>query len=322
MDAGPLVQILRAWLAGERPLPRPPAGIARVAERHRLTGTLYHIGAPLFEVDAAAASSAWTTNLAGHLHRMAALARAWPRHAPPPLVIKGADAAEHLFDDPGARRCSDLDLLLPDPDFEPVAAALGAAADEVREPRSERFADDPPYERGFRFGPALIELHRHPQPPHRAGPCGRALWRRGQPARLGDVRARQPHPDDRLLLWLTNQAKQSFHGDLADLLDLALILRRMPEPSRWTRARRLAEDAGLGRPLRLALVRLAQSGLWPDPLPALDDAAARLVNRALPHPVADPRPPTPVRFQALKLWLADDRARRAIAHRGLHTLFR
>ncbi len=317
MNARPLASLLRAWLAGQRPLPPAPAGIAAVAQRHRLCATLYHIGAKLSEVDACAAKASWTNNVAAHLHRVAAVARVWPTWAPPPLVFKGADVGEHLFDDPGARRCSDLDLLLPEPHHTPVAAALAAHADEVRAPRYERLPGEADYETGFRFGPVLIELHRDPQPPHRAALSGRSVWRRGRPTRLGNFDALQPSRSDRLLLWLTNQAKQSFHGDLADLLDLALILRNLPEG--WTTARRLADEAGLGRPYRLALLRLHQSELWPGDLPAVTAADVQLMARRLPPPHADPRPTPWWRFQLVKWWLAEDEARRAIVRRGLTT---
>jgi hypothetical protein len=318
MNARPLASLLRAGLAGQRPLPPAPSGIAEVAARHRLCATLYHIGAELFEVDARQARLSWTNNVAAHLHRVSTVARVWPSWAPPPLVFKGADIGEHLFDDPGARRCSDLDLLLPDPHHGPVAAALAAQADEVRAPRYERLPGEPDYETGFRFGPVLIELHRDPQPPHRAALSGRAVWRRGRPARLGELDVLQPSPDDRLLLWLTNQAKQSFHGDLADLLDLAMILRTFPEGGS-TAARRRADEAGLGRPYRLGLLRLAQSGLWPGALPAVDAADVHAVARLLPHPHAEPRPTPWWRFQLVKLWLAEGDARREILRRAAIT---
>lgn len=320
MDARPLARTLRAWLAGHRPLSPLPPGVARIAERHRLSGTLYHIGAPVHEVDENAIRAAWAANVAGHLSRVAALQRAWPAGAPAPVVIKGADIGEHLFDDPGARRCSDLDLLLPDPHFDAVAAHLAALADEVCRPRHERLRGEAPFQLGFRFGAALLELHREPQPPHRGGPAGAAIARRALPGRLGELAVRRPAPIDRLLLWLTNQAKQSFLGDLADQLDLALILRALAPRTRWTTARRRAEEVGLGRPFALAVLRLGQSGIWADPLPHVADPVVRAVARRLPSPLAPAGRIPWWKFQALKLWLADAPARRAIAARAAATL--
>ena len=61
-----------------------------------------------------------------------------PPWAPPPMPIKGADLAESIFGDPGARAAVDLDLLLPDPYFAAVCAALARRAGRLTHPSYPR----------------------------------------------------------------------------------------------------------------------------------------------------------------------------------------
>lgn len=323
MEVHLLVDALRATLGGEPP-PALPPGIAALAARHRVAGMLYHMGAPLSEPDAAAAEAAWSHNLAGHLARAAALARVWPKDAPPPLVIKGADLAENLYDDPGARAQNDLDLLLPEPQFTATAAAL-PATDRRPPPRAERFARELPLSIGLAVDDVLIELHRGVAPAHRIHLSSAALWSRGQPGRLGEVAVRWPTPLDRLLIWLANAASDAFHHDLGALYDLALILRDLGglgERPEWLAWRRHAVTVGLRNPFDLALHRLATSGLWPARLPTRARTAVRLAERLLPSVFEGRVEPTQPRFQALKLWLCDGARRPGVLARAAATLAR
>ncbi|MEZ4468545.1 MAG: nucleotidyltransferase family protein [bacterium] len=279
MDTGALTSLLRCWLEGQPP---PPASdetaLLTAARHHRLAGTLYHIGTPLRESNATQARAAWADNLGAHLLRVETLHRIWPTRAPPPLVFKGADVAENLLDDPGARQARDLDLLVPPAAWPELARHLGRAADAVEHPRHAHLAGDPPLAVGLRFGPVLIELHAHPWPPHRGGPDGWFFSARGRPGRLGDTDVIYPRPEDRLLLWLGNQAKGAFTTDLADWLDLALILKTCgPGPAT------LAARTGLERPWQVARRRLGRVGLA-SPLPG--GPAARAIDALLPDPTA------------------------------------
>lgn len=316
-----LVAALRCRLTGERP-PTLPDGVAALAARHRVCGTLYHIGPRLGEKDAAAAERAWNLHVAGHLARIAAFSRIWPRSAPPPLVIKGADLAEHLYDDPGARAANDLDLLLPGPSYDEAAAGLPRAGRRPP-PRYERFAGEAPIALGVEVDGVLIELHRRLLPPHRARLPDAALYGRGVPGRLGDRAVRWPTARDRLSIWLANAAKDALFVDLAGLLDLGLILKALGGLTRpdWVGWRRAAAAAGLGRPFDLALLRLQQSGLWPGALPAAGPVT-RVMARLLPPVLGGRVEPDPVRFQALKLWLCDPARRPGVALRGAATLAR
>jgi hypothetical protein len=128
----------------------------KAALDHRLAGTLYHIKAPLGESDTLVCRSAWADQLGAHLLRVEALSRIWPREAPPPLIFKGADLAENLYNDPGARQARDLDLLVPPSAFDGLVRHLARSADQLERPRHERFAHDREHAVGLRFGPLLI----------------------------------------------------------------------------------------------------------------------------------------------------------------------
>lgn len=322
MKPGSLRNCLRAFVNGERTLPPLDTEGWAMAQAHRLAGTLYHMQVPLGHVERHAAKRTWVSQAAAHVRRVAVLAERWPADAPPPLVFKGGDLVENLYRDPGARRMSDLDLLLPEAAHAGALAALRPWADRCVEPRTECFLGEAPYEVALHFGEVVLELHQAPQPRHRGGPRAEDLYARSVPGRLAGLDVRYPSARDRLLLWLTNQAKGSFQGDLADLLDLCLILRALPTPCPWMA---LAEDtraAGLGRPLQLAVRRLERSGLWPEPLPVLADWDDRLADALLPD-LDTPAVDLPTwRFQALKLWLAGDAARTAIASRLVATAWR
>ena len=302
-----------------------PEGVTALAGRHRLNGTLYHIGADLSESDASKAQENWSQNLAGHLARVAALQSTWPVDAPAPLVFKGADLGENLFDDPGARACNDLDLLLPAPRY---AATLDAVSTDVARrppPRGERFADETPYAVGLEVDGILIELHREPQPPHLAALTGEAVYGRGRAGGLGDLAVRYPAAEDRLLLWLTNQAKGAFFCDLAAWLDLGLILRDLTGldlKRRHAELRAAAHAVGLRNAYDLALLRLGESGLWPGSLPKTVRPGLTAANALLPKVLGPIGPPPTARLQMVKTWLCAPRSRIGLLSRAAATLAR
>jgi hypothetical protein len=227
------------------------------------------------DFDAQICERAWAEAAGAHLLRLEVLCRIWPADAPAPLVFKGADLAEHVYGNPGARAARDLDVLVPSGVFEQVTTALIPRADEVRWPRYERFAADAPYAVGLVFEGVLIEIHTHPMPPHRGGPDGATLWARSEPWTFDGVGLRRPTPLDRALLWLVNRAKDAFVGDVGDALDGALILRDLDA----TAVDGLAAAYGLKPAWNLAQRRLSR--VWRSPL-------------------VEPSEPDRLRFQAMK----------------------
>ncbi len=312
-----LSNILRCWLQGE-PLPLAPPGITESSTPLRLNGTLYHIALPLSEAEQNKCAQEWNENLGAHLRRLEILRRCWPVSAPPPLIFKGADLGEHLYDDPGARRAYDLDLLLPRPAFESIIPQLSTQASEVREAHYERFPGEPQIVLGFLIEGCLLELHSDPQPPHRPGPRGLALWHRAELRLLQGFRLKIPRPLDRLLLWLSNCSKDGGYLDLLDLLDFVLIRRTLSQS--WSELRQSVKLYGLERAFDLALLRLKEAELWPGG--SLPEVEVTILSRLLPGVLQAPENPNPFLFQGSKLFLCPPELRWGLLRRTLSSLSR
>lgn len=308
----PVLECLRDHLAKRAPR-RIPYGAAVIARRHRVAGTLYHIRPPMSDFDARICQQAWAEATGAHLLRLEALCRIWPADAPAPMVFKGADLAEHVYRDPGARAARDLDVLVPPGTFDAITAALIPQADEVRWPSHERLASDRLYAVGLVFEGVLIEVHAHPMPPHRRGPHGAALWARSEPWTFEGTALRRPAPLDRFAIWLANMAKDAFYGDLGDLLDGAVIRRGLDDATLDA----VAKAHGLTMAWRLAQRRLA----------AFDGVTAQAgidwgsLDRLLPPVGAEPIQPPQLRFQTLKWTLMPPAGRLPALHRGLASLY-
>lgn len=280
----PLRALVQAGLAGQR-LPLLSPDLVARARQHRLGGWIWSqcqagLGAPA-AAEATLLAGDWAVNFAGHLRRAEVFARHWPATAPPPLVFKGADAAEALYGDPGARAAADLDVLVPGGALLRLCRHFESRGAETLVPRYERLPHEPPYNLGLLLDGLLVELHRSAQPEHRGRVDAEALLSRGQPRALGGVPALAPSRIDRVLLWVANQAKDGFAGDLASLVDLVLALRLLHHDDRPTLTHRLA-SARLGHAFGLAVTRLHHLGLgeaWPAPSPL-----TRLVAHGLPDP--------------------------------------
>lgn len=299
-----IIEHLQDHLAGRAPR-RLPYGAAVIARRHRVAGTLYHIRPPMSDFDARICRQAWAEATGAHLLRLEALCRIWPADAPAPMVFKGADLAEHVYADPGARAARDLDVLVPPGTFDALTAALIPRADAVRWPSYERFKSDRPYAVGLVLDGVLIEVHAHPTPPHRRGPHGAALWARSEPWIFEGVALRRPTPLDRFALWLANMAKDAFYGDLGDLLDGAMLRRASDDATLSA----VADAHGLTHAWRLARRRLdAFAGV---------DADRRGLDRLLPPVGAEPIQPPQLQFQALKWALMPPAGRLPALRRGL-----
>ncbi len=317
-----LIAELRSWLED---VPRSgeilPEGTLQSAAHHRADGFLYHIGTALCESDSSAAQKAWSRNLAGHLARTSFFEALWPKNAPPPLVIKGADLAENLFDDPGARRCVDLDILLPEPEFSVVMNAITDHVEVSERARHERFESDADYAVGFRRDGVLIEIHRALQPMHRSILDPSALYARGQRGVLGSQDVLYPAIQDRLKIWLVNHSKTGFRTDLADLIDLSLILDSMEANAVLDQAiDDMSSMPSLHRAFDLALHQFDASGLMPTRFRRLKNNRHRIM-RALASVPAHQNSNFS-REQCTKLWLATPAQRAGTLARAISTIFR
>ncbi len=316
-----LVAMLRAWLRAE-PLPPLVEAAWPLAQAHRLGGLVHFVQPPMDATTARAAATAWLSQSARTLHLSRTFAARWPPETPAPLVLKGFDIGENLLRDPGARRVSDLDLLLPDPAWAELVARWRPLADEVRTPRGERHADESPYELGFVFDGALLEVHRHPQPRHRGGPSGHSLYLGAVPGRLEGVPVLYPSPEARVLVWLVNQVKGSFHTDLTDVVDLVLALRGLSDPGAGERVGELARACGLAAAWSLALTRAR----WLLPELFIErlapTATAWVAGQWMPTLAPTPTRPSALRFQALKVALTPQAHRLGLVTRGLTATFR
>ncbi len=319
MNQQPLITSLRNWLA-DRPT-RPPIGddLEQLIDAHRLSGLLYHIGAHLGESIAQSAQKEWTNNAAAYLSRFRAVQEHWPSQASAPLLLKGADYIENLYFTPGARRCVDIDILVPPDSHDSVNAAF-AQFPRRKDPLYERLPTDPIYAQGFMVGENLVELHRDAGPNHSAPLDVDSIYQRSLLKEIDGFWVRYPHPDDRLLLWLQNQSKSAFVDGLWSTVDLALILQerlKQGDIHELTRLKELATQYGLDNAFDLAMLRLDRHKIWPGRLQRGSRMLARFANRIC----IDADTPTIMaarwRRQSLKLWLCPTRRRPAMVARML-----
>lgn len=313
MSTHGLMNALRAWLAGRAVPPLSKAAVD-LAFDNRLAGLLYHIQAPLSEFDRARTEARWTANLAAHLHRVQRLNSIWT-DLPPPLIYKGADLAEHIYDDPGARRAGDLDLIVPSTAYAKAIERLRPQAVDVRRSPHEALPGEPMAGIGFDFGAVLIEVHLDPQPRHRRRFDGDALYRRGSEGALGALQVRFPSAIDRVLICVTNQAKTGFCSDLADLLDLTLCLKALGS-GRASVLRKAARTAELSGALELCLLRCARAGL-PTGFPPRPSFSCQILARTLPRALSNPVPSRALQFGS-RWWSLSSRARISTAWRYAH----
>ena len=185
---------------------------------------------------------------------------AWPQ-LPPPILFKGADLAEHIYRDAGARTANDLDLLIEAQHAPAAHRALSGYAHQIAASTHERGRHEAPHATGYRIGSVLIEVHTAPMPEHRSRLSPAALCKRAKLGQLDGRPIRYPCPLDRALLWLANRTKDAFVGDLTDALDGALILRALSDSDarQWPDH---AREAGLHTARLVVEAQLVDLGLW------------------------------------------------------------
>ena len=177
-----------------------------------------------FQMQASAAS--WNAQLR-HLSCLRALKSAWPISIPPPLLIKGADYSYGVFD-AEYRTISDWDVLIPEPYYSVVENIWKVKYGEGIIPRQPRQkTTEPSFNLGFKIEGSLIELHRALSPKVMSTLDIHSIYDRGILINLGGMRALQPHPKDRLLIFLVTFARGSGLDQMIRWVELFFILKKM-----------------------------------------------------------------------------------------------
>jgi putative nucleotidyltransferase-like protein len=189
-----------------------------------------------------AVGSMWHRHLVSSLEQaVAVLAKAGVR----PVVLKGPVLAERLYDDPQARPCMDIDLLVRPGDLEAAGRALRDAGYEGDPELSASYLLRHAHHLHFmRTGAPSIELHFHSY----AGfgtvlPAGALLDRATEYAFAGRTMVLVPSPEDEFVFLAVHAAGHSFVR-LLWLYDLKLLLRRFPRLN-WDQVAARAESVGM-----------------------------------------------------------------------------
>jgi len=171
--------------------------------------------------------------LLDNLAAMAQLRDLGPRLAEagvPFLLLKGAAYLGDLYDDPGARRLTDIDLLVRRSDAGRLARRL--SQDGFQGQVGGLFPEDRRFEM-WRPGAAAcrFEFHWSLRLPFRFGIDEDGIWERAVPVALEGVPCRRAAREDALLYHVAHQADSYFGPSLKWVLDLREMLRRWsPDP--------------------------------------------------------------------------------------------
>ena len=256
-----LTKSIRNWLSGHPGRPEIPDQCAAFLRNHRVLGLLYHIDANLSESLQAEARSNWEKNAHGYLKRVSSLKTTWPLGVHPPLLIKGADYNEILYNDPGARVAYDLDCLVHSSATQHVLEATHPWQRSV----STRDVDGLGIHWEAMIDGVLIEFHSMPGPNPPWSINLATVWKQAHPITLDGFVCTVPSPMDRLGVYLINQAKSAFTDGFWALVDLALILRHIrADGINWSQIEDYISELGLERAYALAVHRLREAKLTTD----------------------------------------------------------
>ncbi|HEU4401688.1 MAG TPA: nucleotidyltransferase family protein [Candidatus Polarisedimenticolia bacterium] len=143
------------------------------------------------------------------------------------ILLKGASYLVDLYDDPGARMLTDIDLLIRRRDAARLSRRLMAAG--YRGGVGDQFPED----RRFEIwrpgeGKCHFEFHWWLIPPFRARFDQEAIWERSRPVELEGVSGRRLAVEDAILYHAAHQADHYFGPSIKWLLDLREMLRHWP----------------------------------------------------------------------------------------------
>ncbi|HKB08266.1 MAG TPA: nucleotidyltransferase family protein, partial [Candidatus Polarisedimenticolia bacterium] len=195
-----------AWRAAGRLGTLPPGWRAAVERAHRM-----------ISID----------NL-GALADFKILGRHLAEEGVPFILLKGAAYLVDLYDDPGARMLTDIDLLVQKSDVSRLLRRLAAAGFETRDglPEYRRFELAAAGRNGCHF-----EFHWWLGLPFRDRIGQEEVWRRSTSAVLEGVPCRRLAPEDAILYHAAHQADHYFGPTLKWAIDLREMLRHWkPDP--------------------------------------------------------------------------------------------
>ena len=164
------------------------------------------------------------------------------------LVLKGVPLGQLYYRDPGARRMTDVDILVPAHMFRVALGVLQAAGFLACYPKEEEFFDPQ-----FAFAldlhnPATdfwVDLHCHAlEQPNGYGADG-PLWSTAVPLRIGKVEGKTLSSTDHLIHAFVHGLTVHPVPPLRWVADAVTILRTSPTSPDWDRVVRLCREYGL-----------------------------------------------------------------------------
>lgn len=271
-----------------------------------------------------------------NLHRtLAVILAALHDAAIPIMLLKGAALAFAVYDDPGLRPMSDLDLLIRRADVEAAVAALAGVGYRVHmaepDPLAERLASENEL---VLVGPeaayALVELHWNlfDAPHYQRVVDANWLWQTALPVTVADQGALILGPEAQILhlcghMALHHEGAQAFGNPASKLLwlaDIAEVIHRYGDGIDWERLLQKAHMFDLVRSVQLGLGRV--DALWPgsvpaEPLARVQAMAASPAEQQIFGLLTAAHRPTAQRLYADLTGLPDWRARTRYAARQL-----
>jgi Uncharacterised nucleotidyltransferase len=230
-----LQSAILSLLRGEVPSEDAPAAVVDACLKRYECGSYLH---RLWSVDGRSGGlpRGWADGIArayrrtvvdnlGALAQFRDLGRHFAEEKVPFILLKGAAYLTDLYDDPGARMLTDIDLLLRRRDVGRIARRLAGAGYEGHWEYHRR--DYRRFEMWLpRAGQCRFELHWWLGLPHRFRIGQEELWQRSVPTVLEDVACRRLAPEDALLYHVAHLAEHYYGPTLKWVLDLREMLRR------------------------------------------------------------------------------------------------
>jgi hypothetical protein len=144
----------------------------------------------------------------------------------PAIVLKGVILSELLYNNPGLRAMSDIDIMVPADLMrraKSLISGLGYRPDTGKEPWEHPFHEVPYYKRAQ--VPVFIELHRNLDDPGLVDIPLQDIWRRAQEVRMQGLTSLLLSPED-TLLHLSNSFSKPSDYKLKTLADITELLKK------------------------------------------------------------------------------------------------